>query len=103
MVHQQKEDVALIFFRQAVFIAPDFLKAYHGLGNCLARLVDRKRQLHTMRRRCGSTRYTTIPQMTKLSAKGRIEDQFMHGYCLTCLVGGSLIFLGFLKVYRNNC
>ena len=43
MVRQRKEPDALIFFRQAVFIAPDFLKAYHEPGNCLARL-DRQEE-----------------------------------------------------------
>ena len=28
MIDQQKEDVALVYLRQAVFIAPGFLKAY---------------------------------------------------------------------------
>jgi tetratricopeptide (TPR) repeat protein len=38
MIDQQKVDVALVYLRQAVFIAPGFLKAYRELGNCLARL-----------------------------------------------------------------
>lgn len=38
MIRLQKDPDALIFFRQAVFIAPDFLKAYQELGNCLTRL-----------------------------------------------------------------
>jgi tetratricopeptide (TPR) repeat protein len=36
MIAQQRADIALVYLRQAVFIAPDFLKAYQELGNCLA-------------------------------------------------------------------
>jgi tetratricopeptide (TPR) repeat protein len=38
MIGQQKDDRALVYLRQAVFIAPGFLQAYRELGNCLARL-----------------------------------------------------------------
>ena len=38
MKDQQKEDLALVYLRQAVFIAPGFTKAYLELGNCFARL-----------------------------------------------------------------
>lgn len=38
MIDQQKEDAALIYLKQAVFIAPGFSKAYRELGDCLARL-----------------------------------------------------------------
>ncbi|OPX64313.1 MULTISPECIES: tetratricopeptide repeat protein [unclassified Methanoregula] len=38
LMDQQKEDFALAYLRQAVFIAPGFSKAYLDLGNCLARL-----------------------------------------------------------------
>jgi tetratricopeptide (TPR) repeat protein len=38
MIDQKKEDIALVYLRQAVFIAPGFSKAYWELGNCLARL-----------------------------------------------------------------
>jgi tetratricopeptide (TPR) repeat protein len=38
MIDQKRTDTALIYFRQAVFIAPGFSKAYLELGNCLARL-----------------------------------------------------------------
>jgi tetratricopeptide (TPR) repeat protein len=36
MMDQKKKDIALVYFRQAVFIAPGFSKAYRELGNCLA-------------------------------------------------------------------
>ena len=38
MIDQHKEDIALVYLRQAVFIAPGFSKAYQELGNCLTRL-----------------------------------------------------------------
>jgi tetratricopeptide (TPR) repeat protein len=38
MMGQQRADLALVYFRQAVFIAPGFSKAYVELGNCHARL-----------------------------------------------------------------
>ena len=38
MVSLRRTDAALIYFRQAVFIAPGFSRAYQELGNCLARL-----------------------------------------------------------------
>ncbi|RPI40775.1 MAG: hypothetical protein EHM53_00705 [Methanoregulaceae archaeon] len=38
MVSMKRTDAALICFRQAVFIAPGFSRAYRELGDCLARL-----------------------------------------------------------------
>ncbi|HSA37727.1 MAG TPA: hypothetical protein P5013_02405 [Methanoregula sp.] len=38
MINQQNEYKALVYLRQAVFIAPGFSKAYRELGTCLARL-----------------------------------------------------------------
>lgn len=38
MRDQHKEKIALVYLRQAVFIAPEFSKAYLELGNCLNRL-----------------------------------------------------------------
>ncbi len=38
MVSLKRTDAALICFRQAVFIAPGFSRAYRELGDCLARL-----------------------------------------------------------------
>jgi tetratricopeptide (TPR) repeat protein len=38
MISQQQEDIALVYFKQAVFIAPGFSKAYRELGKCLTRL-----------------------------------------------------------------
>jgi tetratricopeptide (TPR) repeat protein len=86
MKNQQKEDLALVYLRQAVFIAPGFSKAYYELGNCLARLgrpeeasvyhlkADRIDPIH-----CG----TADDEIIK---KGQIKDHSVPGYCLTCLV-----------------
>ena len=38
MMGLQRADLALVYLRQAVYIAPGFSKAYIELGNCLARL-----------------------------------------------------------------
>lgn len=38
MVSQKRTDAAMIYFRQAVFIAPGFSRAYRELGDCLLRL-----------------------------------------------------------------
>jgi tetratricopeptide (TPR) repeat protein len=35
MLSQQKDETAMKYFRQAVFIAPSFSRAYHELANCL--------------------------------------------------------------------
>ena len=35
MVSLKRTDAALIYFRQAVFIAPGFSRAYRELGDCL--------------------------------------------------------------------
>ncbi|WAC05072.1 MAG: hypothetical protein OS112_00150 [Methanoregula sp.] len=35
MLGRQKDELAMKYFRQAVFIAPGFSKAYHELANCL--------------------------------------------------------------------
>ena len=37
MVSLKRTDAAVICFRQAVFIAPGFLRAYRELGDCLLR------------------------------------------------------------------
>lgn len=38
LMEQRNEEAALACFRQAVFIAPGFSKAYRELGSCLDRL-----------------------------------------------------------------
>lgn len=38
MIDQQNVDSALVYLRQAVFIAPAFSKAYRDLADCLERL-----------------------------------------------------------------
>ena len=85
MIDQQKEDVALIYLKQAVFIAPGFSKAYRELGNCLARLgrseeasayVLKASRIDLMQ--CG-----TAVDRTRL--KGQVEDQTPSVHFLTLL------------------
>ncbi len=67
MIDQHKDDSALIYLRQAVFIAPDFLKAYRELGNCLARL-GRLEEASAYRMKVSRIDTSTaVPQVTVLS------------------------------------
>lgn len=86
MKDQHKENIALVYLRQAVFIAPEFSKAYLELGNCLARLgrvdeasvylgkVSRMNPVHG-----GDTDECRI-------VKGRSGDPAVPGCFLTCPV-----------------
>jgi tetratricopeptide (TPR) repeat protein len=86
MMDQQKENAALVYLRQAVFIAPGFSKAYYELGNCLARLgrpeeasvfwlkASRLDPMH-----CGTITDTA-------GTKGQEVDQTIPGHFLTCLI-----------------
>lgn len=38
MLDQQRVEIALVYLRQAVFIAPAFIKAYQDLAECLERI-----------------------------------------------------------------
>jgi len=86
MKDQQKVDLALVYLRQAVFIAPGFSKAYLELGNCLARLgrpeeasvywlkASRIDPIH-----CGAV-------ADDATMKGQDVNQTVPGQFLTCLV-----------------
>ncbi len=86
MMDQQKDEVALVYLRQAVFIAPGFSKAYQELGNCLSRIgrpeeasvfylkASRIDPIH-----CGIT-------AERIPVKGQAEDQSIPGHFLTCLL-----------------
>jgi tetratricopeptide (TPR) repeat protein len=86
MIAQQKEDVALVYLRQAVFIAPGFSKAYLELGNCLSRLgrPEVASAYHLKAYRIDPTHRGT--REDEITRKARIDDQPMPGYFLTCLV-----------------
>lgn len=85
MIDQHKEDIALVYLRQAVFIAPGFSKAYQELGNCLTRLgrPEEASAYHLKAYRIDPTHYSITDDET--IKKGRVEDS-VPGYCLTCLV-----------------
>lgn len=86
MKDQQKVDLALVYLRQAVFIAPGFSKAYLELGNCLARLgrpeeasvywqkASRIDPVH-----CGAV-------ADNVTMKGLDVNQTIPGQFLTCLI-----------------
>jgi tetratricopeptide (TPR) repeat protein len=86
LIDQQKEDAALVYLRQAVFIAPGFSKAYQELGNCLTRLgrQEEASAYHLKARRIDPTRCGTADD--DITMKGQVKDQSVPGYCLTCLV-----------------
>jgi tetratricopeptide (TPR) repeat protein len=86
MIDQQKEDVALVYLRQAVFIAPGFSKAYRELGNCLIRLgrTDEALAYHQKASRIDPVNCGVADE--RISMKGQVEDQSVPGYCLTCLI-----------------
>jgi tetratricopeptide (TPR) repeat protein len=86
MIEQQKEDIALVYLRQAVFIAPGFSKAYRELGNCVARL-GRLEEASAYRMKasridpihCGAA-------VDDVMMKKQDENQTIPGYFLTCLI-----------------
>ena len=85
MIDQQKEDSALVYLRQAVFIAPGFSKAYRELGNCLARL-GRLEEASAFRMKasridpihCGAA-------VDGNTMKRQDEDKTVPGHFLICL------------------
>jgi tetratricopeptide (TPR) repeat protein len=86
MIDQQKEDVALVYLRQAVFIAPGFSKAYRELGNCLARLG---RWEEALAYRMKASRIDPIhcgAAVDGMDMKGQDADQAVPGHFLTCLI-----------------
>ena len=86
MIDQQKEDVALVYLRQAVFIAPCFSKAYRELGNCLARLgrSEEATIYHLKASRIDLMHCNTA--IDGISMKGQAKDQPVPGHFLTCLI-----------------
>jgi tetratricopeptide (TPR) repeat protein len=86
MMNQQKEDIALVYLRQAVFIAPGFSKAYRELGNCLTRLgrVDDALVYLTKASRIDTTGGRIASDGIELNGRG--ENQPIPGSCLTFLV-----------------
>ena len=86
MIDQQKEDVGLVYLRQAVFIAPGFSKAYRELSNCLARLG---RSEEASAYRLKASRIDPIhcgAAVDGMAMKGQDADQTVPGHFLTCLI-----------------
>ena len=86
MIDQQKEDVALVYLRQAVFIAPGFSKAYRELGNCLARLgrSEEASAYHLKASRIDLKNCRTV--IDRIPLNGQVEDQTALMPVLTCLI-----------------
>jgi tetratricopeptide (TPR) repeat protein len=86
MIDQQKEDRALVYLRQAVFIAPGFSKAYRELANCLARL---RRPEEASAYRMKASRIDPIhcgAAVDGMAMKGQDADQTVPGHFMTCLI-----------------
>jgi tetratricopeptide (TPR) repeat protein len=86
MIDQHKEDIALVYLKQAVFIAPGFLKAYQELAHCLARL-GRSEEASLYRVKASRI----DPRHSGASVDGGIlkgpgEDMSVPGHFLTCLI-----------------
>jgi tetratricopeptide (TPR) repeat protein len=86
MKNQQKEDLALVYLRQAVFIAPGFSKAYYELGNCLARLgrPEEASVFWLKASRIDPAHCGTIADTAIMKVKD--TDQSIPGHFLTCLI-----------------
>jgi tetratricopeptide (TPR) repeat protein len=86
MIDQQKENVALVYLRQAVFIAPGFSKAYLELGKCLARLgrPEEASAYYLKASRIDSFRNGTTAD--RITVKGQAADQTIPGHFLIGLV-----------------
>jgi tetratricopeptide (TPR) repeat protein len=85
MIDQQKEDIALVYLRQAVFIAPGFSKAYRELGNCLARLGRQEEASAYRMKACRIDPFPCGAAIDNVAMKGRNADQAMPDL-LTCLI-----------------
>lgn len=85
MLEQRKEDIALVFLKQSVFIAPCFSKAYRELGNCLDRL-GRPEEASACRMKASRINLIHTGGDEGITNKSRDESQPVPGYVLTCLV-----------------
>lgn len=86
MMDQQKEDIALAYLKQAVFIAPGFSKAYRELGNCLVRL-GRPEEASGYYQRASRRGPVSDGSVTEgISVKGEGKNRPVAGSCLTFLV-----------------
>ena len=86
MINQQKEDIALVYLRQAVFITPGFSKAYRELGNTLARLgrSEEASAYHMKASRIDSVHYgSAVEEVIMMKQDG---NQTVQGHFPTCLV-----------------
>jgi tetratricopeptide (TPR) repeat protein len=86
MKDQQKEDLALVYLRQAVFIAPSFSKAYRELGNCLARRGrPEEASIYWLKAARIDPIHCSVAA-DNATIKGQDVNQTVPGQFLTCLV-----------------
>jgi hypothetical protein len=86
MMDQQKENAALVYLRQAVFIAPGFSKAYRELGNCLTRLGRPEEASVYQMKACRIDSTPCVTADDGITMKRQVEDHSVPGYCLTFLI-----------------
>jgi len=86
MMDQQKEEMAVVYLRQAVFIAPGFFKAYRDLGICLSRLGRAGEAAAYYQKAYRIDPRQPGPAHDTGAIRGRAEGNSIPGYCLTCLL-----------------
>lgn len=82
MIDQHKESIALVYLKQAVFIAPEFSKAYLELGNCLARLGHADE---------AAVYFGKIYRMTSVDARNTIDGRIMKTRGEDCKAASRLL------------
>jgi len=86
MMDQQKEDMALVYLRQAVFVAPGFSRAYRDLGTCLSRLGRAGEATAYYQKAHRIDPRQPGPAQENRAIPGQVSDNPVPGYCLTCLL-----------------
>ena len=86
MLNQRKEDTALVYLRQAVFIAPGFSKAYRELGNCLARLGRSEEASAYRMKACRIDPVHNSAAAEGMTMKGSDTEPSVPGHFMTCLI-----------------
>jgi len=86
MMDQQKEDQALGYLRQAVFIAPTFSRAYRDLGTCLSRLGHAGEAMACYQKAYRIDPGQPDPARKNEAVRGHIDGNPVPGYGLNCLL-----------------
>jgi len=86
LTDQQKDETALVYLRQAVFIAPGFSKAYRELGDCLARLGRREEASVCYLKASRIDPVLDGIPADRILMKDQADEQAIPGHFLTCLI-----------------